>query len=228
MNPKLLATCVITAGVLAQAQLIPLIHKSSPSSIPSAARVDPARLHNQQVMQRPGIQLPTMGDDKKKPPVPPDGPAKGDVILSDVMGSQRQINVFASFARDTDSVSIRFDTASQNTTVLAPVNGAISDLSRKPWEDLKDYEMLGENAYAGKNGEDRAHRNLRRFTEAHIVPVSPWGEGEKVKTLSGREIWWERREEGSFVQPGNVAIDKIVSQVANGEVWVLKGVLNYE
>jgi len=35
---------------------------------------------------------------------------------------------------------------------------------------------------------------LRRFVEAHVVPVSPWKEGEKVKTLAGGEVWWESKD----------------------------------
>jgi hypothetical protein len=30
--------------------------------------------------------------------------------------------------------------------------------------------------------------------EAHVVPVSPWKEGERVKTLSGGEVWWESKD----------------------------------
>lgn len=52
---------------------------------------------------------------------------------------------------------------------------------------------MGAEAYEGSEGEDRAHRNLRRFTEAHVVPVSPWKEGERVKTIAGNEVWWEEK-----------------------------------
>ncbi len=54
--------------------------------------------------------------------------------------------------------------------------------------------MLGADAYKGNDGEDRAHKNLRRFVEAHVVPVSPWKEGEKVDTVGGGKVWWEERE----------------------------------
>lgn len=66
-------------------------------------------------------------------------------------------------------------------------------LPRKPWEDSEDYESLGTEAYKGEPGEERARRNLCRFVEAHVVPVSPWKEGEKVKTLAGGEVWWEEK-----------------------------------
>ena len=83
------------------------------------------------------------------------------------------------------------------------------------------------DAYAGKDGEDRAARNLRRFAEAHVVPVSPWEEGEKVVSMGGGRLWWEKRDGKAVVMPGEVEVERVASQVANGEVWVLKGVVNY-
>ncbi len=74
------------------------------------------------------------------------------------------------------------------------MNSAITSLPRKPWEDPVDYDELGEQAYEGEKGEERAHRNMRRFVQAHVVPVSPWKEGEKVKTLDGGAIWWESKD----------------------------------
>lgn len=172
----------------------------------------------------PGIQLPTKeGEDDP----PSTSPPQGDVILSDVIGSQRSINVFAGFTRDISSVSSRLETAGLNTTVLAPINSALSALPRKPWEDPEDYAKLGAEAYSGKDGEDRAHSNLRRFTEAHVVLASPWKEGEKVERMSGGELWWETKDGKTLIQPGNVEVDRVVSKVANGEVWVLKEALNY-
>ncbi len=35
---------------------------------------------------------------------------------------------------------------------------------------------------------------MRRFVQAHVVPVSPWIEGEKVETLDGGAIWWESKD----------------------------------
>jgi hypothetical protein len=116
------------------------------------------------------------------------------IILSDVLGRDRSINVFAGFTRDIASISERLADSGQNTTILAPVNSAIMGLPQKPWEDPADYDNLGANAYEGEDGEERAHKNLRRFVEAHIVPASPWKEGEKVKTLVGDEIWWESKD----------------------------------
>lgn len=172
----------------------------------------------------PGIQLPPSDPSES----PSDGPPpNSDVILSDVMGTQRQIQIFAGFTRDISTVSSRLETSSLNTTVLAPLNSALTALPRKPWEDPREYAALGAEAYEGSDGEDRAHRNLRKFTEAHVVLASPWKEGEKVETMSGSKIWWEKKRDKAVVQPGEVEIERVVSRVANGEVWGLKGVLNY-
>jgi len=122
-------------------------------------------------------------------------PADNDtVMLSDVLGNDRSINIFAGFTRDFATISERFEDSSLNTTIMAPINSAIMALPRKPWEDPEDYDKLGSNAYEGEPGEERAQRNLRRFVEAHVVPVSPWKEGEKVKTLAGGEVWWESKD----------------------------------
>ena len=227
MRPTSLATVLLTSGLFltSHAQLIPFFTNTKPS--PDHRRVDTYK--QQHPMENtPGIQLPPSnpdnddGDDKNR---------NGDVILSDVMGTARQINIFASFCRDIDAVSRRLDDNSLNTTVLAPLNSAISDLPRKPWEDAEEYKVLGASAYEGEEGEDRAHRNLRRFTEAHVVPVSPWREGEKVRSLGGGEVWWEKKEKGEegvvVIQPGGVEVQGVVQRVANGEVWVLRGVVNY-
>lgn len=207
--------------LLTTSALLVLPFQKSPSKAPPSNRLTS---NQQEALMNPGIQLPTQGDDGGPPST---NPPKGDVILSDVMGTQRSINTFASFTRDISTVSSRLGTASLNTTVLAPVNSALSDLPRKPWEDPEDYAKLGAEAYDGKSGEDRAHRNLRRFTEAHVVLASPWNEGEKVETMDGGEVWWEKKDGKTVVQPGGVEVDSVVSKVANGEVWVLKGVLNY-
>lgn len=99
------------------------------------------------------------------------------------------------FVRDVESASRRLDDASQNTTVLAPLNSAVEKLPRKPWEDPAQYSVFGPNAYEGGEGQDRAQQNLRRFVEAHMVPVSPWSAGDKVKTLGAdRGIWWEEKD----------------------------------
>ncbi|KAI7212197.1 FAS1 domain-containing [Hortaea werneckii] len=227
MKSYTLAASLLSSSLLiatSQAQLIPFFHK------PSAQATPPS---NQQPMANaPGIQLPpeqsSNNPSSSPPPAPPAAPLNNDVILSDVIGTQKAINIFAGFTRDISSVSTRLDTTGLNTTVLAPVNSALSSLPRKPWEDPADYQRLGAAAYEGEAGSDRASQNLKRFTEAHVIPVSPWKQGEKVRNLGGKEMWWEVNREGkAVVQPGEVEVERVVSRVANGEVWMLNGVVDY-
>ncbi|KAI0126897.1 FAS1 domain-containing protein [Xylariales sp. AK1849] len=155
-------------------------------------------------------------------------PAQGGVMLSDVVGKDRSINIFAGFTRDIQSISQRLDDSTKNSTILAPLNSAVDKLPRKPWEDARDYDTLGANAYEGEDGPERAQRNLRRFVEAHVVPSSPWQEKEKVKTLLGdREVWWENKDGKKTIQPDNIEVDSVASQVGNGEVWIIRGVRSY-
>lgn len=126
----------------------------------------------------------------------PNGDAPGDSdepIISDVLPKTKGINIFSQLTRDFDSISSRLNDASKNLTVLAPRNSAVQDLPRKPWEDPEDYQKYGEvNAYEGQDGKDRARDNLRRFVEAHLIPVSPWAEGEEVETLGGVKLKWTK------------------------------------
>jgi uncharacterized surface protein with fasciclin (FAS1) repeats len=153
--------------------------------------------------------------------------AFSSLLISDVIGRNQRIGIFSSLARDVDTVSSRLESSSLNTTLLSPENAAMQRLPRKPWEDPEDYERLGTEAYAGNDGQNRAQENLKRFVQAHVVPASPWKEGEKVKTLAGSEVWWEIKDGKQYVQPGNVEVSEVADKVANGEVWVLSGVLNY-
>jgi len=144
------------------------------------------------------------------------------------MGRERSINLFAGFVRDIVSASNRLDDSSKNTTVLAPLNSAIEKLPRKPWEDPRDYGALGSNAYEGEDGHDRAHRNLRRFVEAHMVPLSPWPEGKNAKAMGDDQtIWWEEKNGVKMIQPAGIEVLSIASTVHNGQVWIIKDVRNY-
>lgn len=146
------------------------------------------------------------------PPSSGDNPSSnpsGSVILSDIIGRDRSINIFAGLTRDIDSVASRLDDSSLNATVLAPLNAEITKLPRKPWEDLWDYAALGTNAYEGAMGAERAQKNLRRFVEAHIVPQSPWKEGQRVRTMAGQEVWWQV-EDGKKV----VSVPNFVAKIA--------------
>ncbi|KAI0541897.1 hypothetical protein GGR58DRAFT_455470 [Xylaria digitata] len=151
------------------------------------------------------------------------------VLISDVMGRDRSVNVFAGFARDVEVVAKRLDDSAVNSTVLAPLNSAIDKLPGKPWEDPNEYSALGATAYDGDEGRERARRNLRRFVEAHVVPLSPWGENERSRSLldSDREIWWEKKGGVMLLQPDGIEIQSVASKVGNGEVWIIKSVRKY-
>ncbi|CAG8116847.1 unnamed protein product [Penicillium salamii] len=149
-------------------------------------------------------------------------------IISDVLPKTKAINVFARLTRDFDAIANRLNDGSKNITVLAPRNSAIQNLPRKPWENPADYEKFGEvNAYEGSDGQDRAKRNLQRFVEAHLIPVSPWRIGEEVETLAGEKLTWTKDGDKMFIQPGNIEVDSVAEKVHNGEVWVLNNVINY-
>ena len=175
----LLLTVSLQASI-AFTQLLPKFFRNSPAKAASRDSQNP-------IMNIPNIFVPPSKNDE---------PSAGSdsLSISDVIGKERAINIFAGFTRDIDTISKRLNDEKQNTTVLAPLNSALQKLPRKPWEDPEDYSALGENAYKGQSGEDRAQCNLRRFSEAHIVPVSPWKEGEKVETLGGGKIWWESKD----------------------------------
>ncbi|KAK8074698.1 hypothetical protein PG997_009361 [Apiospora hydei] len=154
---------------------------------------------------------------------------QNNVMLSDVMSRDRSINIFASLTRDVASIEQRLEDPSQNSTVLAPLNSQIDALPRKPWEDAQDYETFGAAAaYEGDEGRDRAQKNLKKFAEAHILPLSPWQEGEKVKSLlaGDKEIWWENKDGKKVIYPDGIEVDSIAGKVGNGELWTLKGVRN--
>lgn len=119
-----------------------------------------------------------------------------------------------------------------NTTVLAPSNGAIIGLPRKPWEDPDGLENSRSGAdhdvFRGQSGDDRASNNLKRFVQAHLVGVAPWTEGAKVKTLEGTEIWWTIDSSGrKVIMPEKIVVDS-AAEAANGELWIIDGIVNYD
>lgn len=226
MKPFHLAGFIVTSGLLlataSQANLIPRLSRTS---IQESSKKNPAS-----ALQAPGSsqQQPIMShNDRPVESFTADPTPNSNILIADVLASQKAISIFAGFTRDISSLTSRLDSASTNSTLLAPTNSAISSLPRKPWEDPQEYSVLGSNAYEGQEGSERAEANLRRFVEAHVVGQSPWAEGEKVKTLGGREVWWERRKDTMVVMPGEVEVEKVAKKVGNGEVWVLKKVLNY-
>jgi Fasciclin domain len=186
------------------------------------------------------IQAPIMpvipsDDNAQDPPSSSNDPDKP--TLFDTLPLTRRINIFSSLLRDHPNLPALLASPSPtnpitkqptNFTILAPLNSALQALPHKPWEDSDDYATFGERAYDGQGGQDRAKGNLNRFVEAHVVPESPWKEGEKVKTLAGKEVWWEVKGGGNerVVLPQEVEVEDVVSQAGNGEIWVLKGVLD--
>ncbi|KAM7194520.1 hypothetical protein V8F33_007230 [Rhypophila sp. PSN 637] len=235
---KLVFLTALALSAVASSQLVVPLHRGPPR--PDRQRIVPPYLrpapHRDQVaLMDPSKNIPN-GPGLVLPPTDPsspgaDGPADtgGDtVILSDVMGRDRGINLFAGFVRDIESAARRLDDSGCNTTVLAPLNSAVENLPRKPWEDPRDYGALGPNAYEGDDGQDRAHKNLQRFVERHMVPLSPWPKGEKVKAIGDdQKVWWEEKDGKKVIQPGNIEVVSVASSVANGEVWILKQVRNY-
>lgn len=184
MRPALLSAALLPFAVTAYA-LSPIPKDRSPRAV-----------HPPQHPLAPGPAMPPTSD----PPSPAGGPGSA-VLLSDVMGRDRSINIFAGLVRDVEAASRRLDDAAQHSTVLAPRNSAVEALPRRPWEDPDDYGRLGADAYEGDEGRERAARNVRRLVEAHVVPVHPWREGERVATMGGEggEVWWEERQGGGKV-----------------------------
>ncbi|OAR02851.1 hypothetical protein LLEC1_04642 [Akanthomyces lecanii] len=162
-------------------------------------------------------------------PADGDHPVQTAVRLSDTLGSNRAVTSFSSFARQHGATEDRLGSDADKTTVLAPLNSAVEALARKPWENEREMGELGTNAYEGDGGKARADANLCRFVEAHLVTQSPWPAGTKAKTMAGREVWWEEREDGKrVVMPDKVEVDKVAIEVGNGQIWLLKGVLKFE
>ena len=126
----------------------------------------------------------------------------GGAIVSDAIVRERSINIFAGFTRDIQAISQRLEDDTQNTTVLAPLNSALQNLPRKPWEDPQDYKAMGSSAYVGGGGVEKAHANLERFVQAHIIPASPWDENEKVESLAGQQVWWTSDGDKKLVSTG--------------------------
>ncbi|EFR02146.1 FAS1 domain-containing protein [Nannizzia gypsea CBS 118893] len=140
--------------------------------------------------------------------------ARSSVRVSDILGKTREANIFASMTRDDENISNRLDNDSQDTIVLAPNNVAVQGLPHKPWENPSEYATFGvQNAYEGESGKKRANQNLEKFISAHLIPQGSWEAGKEIQTLGGGKIFWEEKDGKKYV--------------ANGEVWVINGVLNY-
>ncbi|KAK8928068.1 hypothetical protein H634G_10498 [Metarhizium anisopliae BRIP 53293] len=227
----------LISAAAASAAFNPLAQQQQPI-MPGGDRL-PAQPDNKSYAQEtpppPAIKFKTGSSPPPPPPKDQDAhenkyepQAQPQVSLSDTIGPLRSISSFSSFTRLCESTSSLLADPSARTTVLAPLNSAVDSLPRKPWESPADYRALGSQAYDGTGGQDRANKNLLRFVEAHLVAKSPWPRGEKAKTLAGREIWWEEESDGQRVlMPDRVAVDRVASRVSNGELWIIRGVINY-
>ena len=114
----------------------------------------------------------------------------GDLKISDIIGKERGINVFASLTREVTDISDRLE-SNQKTIVLAPLNSALK--GKKTWEDAEGKQDPGVDAFSGPEGKARADDNTKRFVESHVIPVDQWTEGDKIQSLGGAEVWWESK-----------------------------------
>lgn len=187
-------------------------------AIPLIAAIKPASLNRAPAPDYPPLgQLPLMPPTETNPD-PGSNPVHPAVRLTDILGSNRALTTFSSLTRLHESTETLLGNGSVNTTVLAPLNSVMDNLPRKPWEDPNELASQGAKVYEGPGGQDRADNNLRRFVEAHLVDTSPWKEGVKAKTLGGREIWWEEKQGKRVIMPDQVEVDRVASQVSNGEI----------
>ncbi|KAK6541159.1 hypothetical protein TWF694_008530 [Orbilia ellipsospora] len=170
--------------------------------------------------QNPFAEIP-MEAQKKLSPSPKDVP-----IVSDALSVQRDVSIFSDIVRGSSGIVQRLEDLSLNTTVLAPLNSAMKALPRKPWED-PDPENNFQGAFAGLDGEKRAAANLERFVKAHMIPVSPFKENEKVQTLEGYTIWWSTVNGVVKIFPGGIEVKEVKNSVPNGQIWTLTSVINY-
>lgn len=210
---------------------------SSPSPLVATTHLD----HQAQAQQQNPLMNsgPNQGSSASNPSSNNDNndPSAITLSISDILPQTRKINIFASLTRDITVVTSRLDSTSpsSNTTLLAPLNSAMQSLPRKPWEDRPG----DDSSVRAESNEDKAAGNLERFVMEHVVPVSPWLKGREnaIETLGGQRLWWEektkevddgRKETVKVIQPGNLVVDGVVGRVGNGEVWAVRGVVNYQ
>lgn len=112
--------------------------------------------------------------------------------LADILPRLTQCQIFAGLIRDVDSVSARLADDAPYVVVLAPDNAALHALNRKPWRSSRDEEQFGTEAYEGQVGAQRASDNIQTFVERQMVVLSAeWRQGERAKTMNGKQVWWE-------------------------------------
>ncbi len=117
-SPLLLLTVSFQASTVTSQFVFSNLFRETPAKFAS---------HQQEpIMNIPNILLPPSKSDDDS-----SGGSDG-LSISDVIGKERVINIFAGFTRDIDSISKRLNDNEQNTTVLAPLNSALQKLPRKP------------------------------------------------------------------------------------------------
>ena len=148
-----LATASITSAFLIPSNFHTSLSRYLPQSLnPSAST--PSLVHNQQSPMNPGLVQPPGAGAPSSDTSKPEG---SDLTISDILPLSRSINIFAQLTRDIASVTTRLSTTdSANTTLLAPLNSAMQDLPRKPWEDRPGDESTVKAAHneqkAAENG----------------------------------------------------------------------------
>ncbi|RMZ78024.1 hypothetical protein DV737_g4067, partial [Chaetothyriales sp. CBS 132003] len=193
------------------------------SSQPSPQAQPHHQPYSPQAPMNPGPVQPPSSEQ----PQDQDSPGDGGLTIADILPKSRNINIFASLTRDVSSISDRLESnhSRDNTTLLAPLNSVMQSLPRKPWESKPD----DTDSVRAPTNEEKAAHNIQSFVEEHIVPISPWKEGKdgKTKTIGGQELWWEQRGDKRYVMPGDLLVDAVVGRAGNGEIWAIKGVVNY-
>lgn len=219
MRPTILAASIFSSIALAAAISPFDLIRHSPNRISAAQPLHPGEYQNPLNPDNTQHQVPCSGHGKM---------SDTTLSISDILPQTRKINIFASLTRDIATVTKRLESTkpADNTTLLAPLNSAMQALPRKPWEDRPG----DEDSVSAQYNEDKAAKNLERFVVEHVVPISPWEKGQenKIKTLGGQELWWEENDDGErVIRPGNLVVDGVVGRVGNGEIWAVKGVVNY-
>ncbi|POS83258.1 hypothetical protein EPUL_004355, partial [Erysiphe pulchra] len=132
------------------------------------------------------------------------------VMLSDTLGITRVVSGFAGMTRNFPHITSKLGNGRTQKTILAPSNEAIAAMPRKAWENPDEYSTLGSEVYEGEEGKERADQNLQKFVESHIIPLSPWADNVKVKTLAGTEYWWHMKDGHRIIQPGDIKVLEVV------------------
>jgi len=141
------------------------------------------------------------------------------MTLADALTLERKVGVWYDYARDVGSVTARLQaTGAEKTTLLVPLDSAISKMARKPHQNT-------DGSYAS---EQEMEANVVRFLSSHIIPGSiSLPTTGKVKTLEdGVEVEILQHGDGWIVQPGDIIVMG-VKDASNGKILFLDGVIQY-